>query len=279
MGSVSCPVNRALDLYTDLFPLEEFMLASCKKSLPAAFVVVFCLAAGFHAHAQSGGSSGSITGTVLDPSGAVVANAVVEIHNPVSGYDRNATTDNKGDFNFPNVPFNPYHLSVTAAGFAQYAQDVETRSVVPVSVKISLQVSGSSTTVTVESAGDLVENDSTFHSDIDRSLFDKLPLESTTSSLSSLVTLSTPGIAVDSNGLFHWIGDHASNSFSIDGQPITDQQSKVFSNQLPVDSIQSMEAFARVARLDQSGSIRSKWTALKIWLYRTPYHIIQKGRH
>jgi Carboxypeptidase regulatory-like domain len=191
MGSVSCPVNRALDLYTDLFPLEEFMLASCKKSLPAAFVVVFCLAAGFHAHAQSGGSSGSITGTVLDPSGAVVANAVVEIHNPVSGYDRNATTDNKGDFNFPNVPFNPYHLSVTAAGFAQYAQDVETRSVVPVSVKISLQVSGSSTTVTVESAGDLVENDSTFHSDIDRSLFDKLPLESTTSSLSSLVTLST----------------------------------------------------------------------------------------
>ena len=37
------------------------------------------------------------------------------------------------------------------------------------------------------------------------------------------------------------MGDHASNSFSIDGQPITDQQSKVFSNQLPVDAVQSME--------------------------------------
>ena len=37
------------------------------------------------------------------------------------------------------------------------------------------------------------------------------------------------------------MGDHASNSFSIDGQPITDQQSKVFSNQIPVDSVQSME--------------------------------------
>ena len=48
------------------------------------------------------------------------------------------------------------------------------------------------------------------------------------------MTLSTPGVAADSNGLFHGLGDHASNSFSVDGQPITDQQSKVFSNQLPI---------------------------------------------
>ena len=37
------------------------------------------------------------------------------------------------------------------------------------------------------------------------------------------------------------MGDHASNSFSVDGQPITDQQSKVFSNQIPLDSVQSLE--------------------------------------
>ena len=72
-------------------------------------------------------------------------------------------------------------------------------------------------------------------------LFDKLPLESQSSSLSSLVTLATPGIAADSNGLFHGLGDHASNSFSLDGQPITDQQSKVFSNQIPLDAVESME--------------------------------------
>src|SRR5258708_23352272 len=35
--------------------------------------------------------------------------------------------------------------------------------------------------------------------------------------------------------------DHAKNSFSVDGQPITDQQSKIFSNQIPADSIQSLE--------------------------------------
>ena len=55
------------------------MLASYEKSLRAAFTVVFCVALGLQAYAQSGRSS--ISGTVLDPSGAVVANASVEIHN------------------------------------------------------------------------------------------------------------------------------------------------------------------------------------------------------
>lgn len=50
---------------------------------------------------------------------------------------------------------------------------------------------------------------------------------------STTVTLASPGIAADSNGLFHGIGDHPANSSSVDGQPITDQQSRVFQS-LPV---------------------------------------------
>jgi hypothetical protein len=183
----------------------------------------------------------SIGGTVLDPTGAVVPNATVEIHNPVSKYDRSTTTDASGRFNFTNIPFNPYHLKVTAAGFAAYAQDVEVRSSVPMDVSIKLQVGGSVTSVTVEVGADLVENDPISHTDVDKNLFDKLPLESQSSSLSSLVTLAAAGVAADSNGLFHGLGDHAENSFSLDGQPITDQQSKVFSNQVPLDSVQSLE--------------------------------------
>jgi hypothetical protein len=83
--------------------------------------------------------------------------------------------------------------------------------------------------VTAENAIDLIEQDSTDHTDIDRGLFDKLPLESPSSSVSSLITLTSPGVTADSNGLFHGMGDHAQSSFSVDGQPITDQQSKVFS--------------------------------------------------
>ena len=211
-----------------------------------SLVLVVCLGAFAFPNmiaAQTGNSS-SISGTVVDASGGVVANATVSIHNPVSGLSRTTTTDSSGNFRFPNVPFNPYHLSIAATGFAPYAQDVEVRSSVPVEVKISLKVAGTSSTVTVEGGGDLVENDPTFHTDVDRGLFDKLPLESASSSVSSLVTLASPGVAADSNGLFHGMGDHAENSFSVDGQPITDQQSKVFSNQIPLDAIQSMEVIS-----------------------------------
>jgi len=182
---------------------------------------------------------------VLDPSGAVIVNAMVDVRNPVSGFSRNAITDVAGKFTIPNVSFNSYHVMVTAKGFDAYAQDVDVRSTVPVDLSIALKVEGSSESVTVEANGeDLLEKSSTFHTDIDRGLFDKLPLESQSSSLSSLVTLSSPGIAADSNGLFHGMGDHAENSFSVDGQPITDQQSKVFSNQIPLDSIASMEVIS-----------------------------------
>ena len=107
------------------------MRASCRKSPVAAFAIVSYLALTLTAYAQSGGNSSSVLGTVVDPSGAVVANAKVEIHNPVSAFDRIATTDSAGKFTFPNVPFNPYHLTVTGRGFAPYAEDVDVRSVVP----------------------------------------------------------------------------------------------------------------------------------------------------
>src|SRR5438067_5727743 len=221
------------------------MLASYLKSLRATFVIVLYLGLSLSAYAQSGGSSTSVTGTVADPTGAVVANSTVEIHNPVSGFERTTITDSSGRFTIPNVPFNPYHLTVTGQGFAAFGQDIDVRSVVPVALDIKLRVAGSTESVTVEAAGqDLLENDPTFHTDVDKNLFDKLPLESQSSSVSSLVTLATPGIAADSNGLFHGLGDHAENSFSLDGQPITDQQSKVFSNQIPLDSIQSLEVIS-----------------------------------
>ena len=191
------------------------------------------------------GNSGSIEGVVKDPSGGVVANATVEIDNPVSGFHRQITTDSDGTFSFKNVPFNSYHTTVTATGFAPYVQDIDVRSTVPVSVQVGLKVGTETTNVIVtEKGNDLIETESTFHTDVDQGIIDRLPLESVSSSVSSLVTLVTPGIAADSNGLFHGIGDHAENSFSVDGQPITDQQSKVFSNQIPSDSIQSLEVIS-----------------------------------
>ena len=198
----------------------------------------------FSAAAQVG-NSGSIQGVVKDSSGGAVAHATVEIVDVVSGYTRTTSTDADGSFHFTNIPFNGYHMTVNANDFATFTKEVEVRSAVPTKVEAALKLGTNVTSVTVESnGGDLLENDSTFHTDVDKNLFERTPLESPSSSVSSLVTLVTPGVAADSNGLFHGLGDHAQNSFSVDGQPITDQQSKVFSNQIPTDSIQSLEVIS-----------------------------------
>jgi hypothetical protein len=206
------------------------------------FLITLGFCCGLPGFAQSSsGSSGTIHGTVLDPTGASVKGAVVEIQNPVSHYIRSATTDAQGAFVFDNVPFNNYHLTASASGFQASVQDVTTRTAVPVELKISLQLGESKVTVDVEGSQDLLETVPTTHTDVDRALFDRLPLESQSSSLSSMVTATVPGVSADSDGLFHGLGDHASNSFSVDDQPISDQQSKVFSNQIPLDSVASME--------------------------------------
>ncbi len=219
-----------------------FSAAGILKGLAIAAASCLLLAVPPLSFSQQAGGAGTITGTVSDPTGAVVPGATVEIRNPVSGFERTAATNKAGTFNIPNVPLNNYHLTVNAPGFAPYVQDIDVRSIVPLNVSASLKLGEASTSITVEgTAEDLLENTPTFHTDVDRALFDKLPLESQSSSLSSLVTLASPGIAADSNGLFHGMGDHAENSFSVDGQPVTDQQSKVFSNQIPLDSVQSLE--------------------------------------
>ena len=206
------------------------------------FFLSFLLFAGapFLAQAQTG-NSGTVQGTVTDPTGAVVPKASVTLVNSVSGFTRTVKTDAAGQFVVANIPFNTYQVTVAAQGFAVNAESVDLRSSVAVSLKIPLAVTGAVDTVTVEASADMIENDPVGHTDVDRGMFEKIPLESNTSSLTSMVTMASPGISADSNGMAHGMGDHASNSFSVDGQSITDQQSKTFSNQIPLDSVQSLE--------------------------------------
>jgi hypothetical protein len=214
------------------------------KSLGRFAFAFFALALLFGAAGRAQ-SSGILDGAVTDATGGAVPGATVEIHNPISHYDRSTTTDADGKFRFANVPFNPYHLVVRAEGFSPASVDVEVRSTVPTTTAVTLKIASAATTVTVEASGaDLVENSPTFHMDVDRGLFDKMPLESASSSATSLVTLVSPGIAADSNGNMHALGDHAQTAFSLDGQMVTDQTSKVFSNQIPADSIQSLEVIS-----------------------------------
>lgn len=206
-----------------------------------SIALVFILSAVPFAFAQAIGTAGTVSGTVTDPSGASVVGANLTIKNAVTGFTRTATTDSEGNYSFQNVPPNNYQITVAANGFENAAQNIVVRASVPMQVPISLSVVGSSASVDITADAQNVENIPTTHTDVDSSVISKLPLSSPGNGLSEAVTLTSPGVVADSNGFFHPLGDHAQTQYSVDNQPITDQQSKAFSTQIPVNAIQSLE--------------------------------------
>src|SRR4051812_13028730 len=198
--------------------------------------------------AQGLGGAGTVQGTVKDPTGGVMQAVQVRISHPVSGFTRTMTTDAAGKYVFSNLPPNPYHITVDAQGFQTLERDVDVRTGVPITLDLPLSLAGTTTAVEVVGrAGDLLERDPTAHTDIDQSLIAKLPLQTSSSGLNQIVTMASPGVVSDSNGFFHPVGDHAQTQFSIDNQPITDQQSRLYSNQISQDAVQSMEVITGVA--------------------------------
>ena len=190
---------------------------------------------------QATGTGGTIQGTVTDPSGALVAGAEVTITNSASGYTQTVKSGNDGGFRLVNLPPNQYRLQVTAPGFQQFTQDIAVHTQVPIQVKAALALAGATQTVDVSATAEALENVPAAHTDVGQTLLQNLPLSTTAQGLSDAITLTSGGVVADSNGFFHPQGDHGETTYVVDGQPISDQQSKTFSTQLPSNAFQSME--------------------------------------
>jgi len=185
--------------------------------------------------------SGTLTGTVSDPTAAVIAGAKVQLQNTATHYTQSVVTAGDGSFRFASIPLNAYELIVSAQGFSTKKQTVSVRSALPVQLDVTMEMAEEFTTVEVSASSSLLNVDPAAHTDTDSAAFSKLPVFDPAAGLSSIINNSTGGTASDANGFFHPLGDHAQVSFVVDGQPISDQQSKVFSTQLPANAIQSME--------------------------------------
>jgi len=186
-------------------------------------------------------NAGTVVGTVRDPSQMLVPNAQAEISNSDTGYKQTSVTDETGAFRFTNVPPNMYHLVISAPGFADLTEPLEVRAPVPISLTYTLKMGEVTTRVDVTAATPLIDIDPAVHTDTNSSAFMKMPSFDPASGLSGIINNSTGGTSSDANGFFHPLGDHAQVSFVVDGQPISDQQSKAFSTQLPANAVQSME--------------------------------------
>jgi len=94
---------------------------------------------------------GAITGTVTDPSGAVLTAAKVSVISEGEGTVRDVTTGSTGVFAVPNLTVGKYRLQVTAAGFAPYERTgiiLSANQVFNADIKMSLAQSGTSVQVT-----------------------------------------------------------------------------------------------------------------------------------
>jgi len=67
-------------------------------------------------------TEGSIAGTIFDPSGAVVPNAPITIHNDGTNVDAHLTTDGSGYYKAAQLPAATYTLTVNATGFAPFKE-------------------------------------------------------------------------------------------------------------------------------------------------------------
>ena len=96
-------------------------------------------------------TSGTIFGTVKDPSGAFVANATVTVRSDAVGAERSIRTKEGGDFVFPNMPPATYRITIDAQGFKKLtAQGIVLSAADKLNAgEYVLQIGGSAETVTV----------------------------------------------------------------------------------------------------------------------------------
>jgi Carboxypeptidase regulatory-like domain len=136
------------------------------------------LLSGFFTLAAWGQSTASLSGTVTDPSGAVVAGAHVTVHSIGTGLDRVVDTDSAGLYEVPALVPGDYAIQVTASGFGPYKLEKLTLLVdQAATVNVRLAVSSAGETVQVSDTAAQIESQTiTVGQVIDNTAVQELPL-------------------------------------------------------------------------------------------------------
>ena len=116
--------------------------------------LLFCFSLLLSASIVLAQDSGQITGTVHDPSGAIVANATVTVSSPERGINRQTATNSDGSYTVSGLPAGNYNLLIAAPGFQKYqAMNIVLRVAQKTRADATLTVGAASTEVTVEGSG------------------------------------------------------------------------------------------------------------------------------
>jgi hypothetical protein len=204
---------------------------NCQRSLLRSFLVVAVLILvaliGAQMPCQAQQTVGSISGTVLDASGAIVQDAEVKARNVATNLEVTVHSKSSGSYSISNLPVGTYELSFTKSGF-----ETETHTQVLVTsdrtttVDGALKVGAVSTTVEVTAVALMNQTDATNGYVVDQMTIQDTPLG--TGSFTQLAILA-PGVHADfleapaanaglgNQAIFANGNRDTSNSFSLNG--------------------------------------------------------------
>jgi hypothetical protein len=166
-------------------------------------------------YAQSAGT-GTITGTVTDPAGAVVPEAEIVVHNTATGADRAVATNGAGIYSAAFLQPGAYELTVSKAGFNKIERKGLTLEVGrTLSIDFALAVASGSQTVSITEEAPVVDSDKTEVSqEVSQNLVNNLPI---VGRRWDNFVLLTPGTTAD-GGLVSYRGiSGLYNNNSVDG--------------------------------------------------------------
>jgi hypothetical protein len=210
---------------------------------PLAVIAVLTLLVACPLHAQR--PDGTISGTVKDPSGAIVPGASVTVTSDQTGAARTVITSEVGSYMVPNLLVGTYTVKITAAGFADYTRTfVLVQAAQVVEVSAALTMANTSQTIQVRAGADLVQAQS---SQLTKSFDNKMVAElpTVTGQNTSVLNLSiylpnTTTALGGTSGSGGSVGGlrGRQNSFSVDGVNNNDPSVTVVSQQVIPDAVQ-----------------------------------------
>jgi Carboxypeptidase regulatory-like domain/TonB dependent receptor len=185
---------------------------------------LLALTAGYWASSASAqATNAQMSGRVVDPTGAVIPNATIDVQNTGTGLARTVTSSESGEYVIPSLPVGAYRLKAVAAGFKTYTQSgIVLEGGQQARLDVTMQIGSTSETVQVDAQALQVDTSSaSIRTEVDSTQLKELPLN--TRDTLQLVTL-VPGVGNASTGVY---GQGASTGAASNSMPsaVTDQRS------------------------------------------------------
>ncbi|HEX6647960.1 MAG TPA: carboxypeptidase-like regulatory domain-containing protein, partial [Pyrinomonadaceae bacterium] len=196
------------------------MYRSTRVALGFLFVMLFCVAPATFAQ----GGTGQLSGNVVDANGAVVPGAKVKLTSLTTAQERDAVSNDSGDFAFTLLPAGTYKVEITAAGFRTVmVEEVRINVTQTTTLPVRLDAATVSEMVTVKAEPPLVQQEtSQVGRTIEENTIRQLPLP--TRNFQQLLTLSPGTSSSVSNNTELGRGDAI---ISVNGQRTTSNNVRI----------------------------------------------------